>query len=64
MFEFLEDLEWSTVGWALAMWGFCVLVLWKLIYDPNVISFPIKVVLTVALLPICYVIFHVMTNRD
>jgi hypothetical protein len=67
MFEWLEDLtsdlDMQSVGIALILWAICVVILWKFMYDPKFMKFWVKLVLTVVMLPVCYIILHVMSDR-
>ena len=67
MFEFItewiDELEWDKVGWSLILWAACLLVLWKLMYDPKFPPFVLKIILSVVMLPISYVIMLLMTRN-
>ena len=67
MFEWLEDLtselDLQTVGIALILWAACVVVLWKFMYDPKFIKPVVKIILTIVMLPVCYVILSLMSDR-
>ena len=67
MMEFISDwidnIETDKTGWAFIFWAVCLLVLWKLMYDPKFISLWVKIVLSIVMLPISYLLLVVIGNR-
>ena len=67
MFEFItdwfEELDGQKVGIAFLLWAGCLLVLWKLFYDPAFLSVPLKIVLSIVMLPICFLILTLMARN-
>ena len=61
--DWFSELDWNILGFAFIFWAICLLVLWKLMYDPDIIKFPIKIALSIILLPLCYIIIYLMSDR-
>ena len=60
--DWFSELDGQKIGIAFLLWAGCLLVLWKLMYDPNIPSVPIKIILSIILLPISYLILHIMSG--
>lgn len=60
--EFFEDADWNVLGIALALWAFCLLVLWKFMYDTTFIKPVLKIIMSILMLPISYTICYLMTR--
>lgn len=60
--EYFSDIDWNKAGISLLLWAACVLVIWKLMYDPKFLGFWLKVTLTIVMLPICYLILTLMAK--
>jgi hypothetical protein len=60
--DWFSELDGQRVGIAFLLWAACLLILWKLMYDPQFMSMPIKIILSIVMLPICFVILQLMSS--
>lgn len=60
--EWFSELDGKTIGIALLLWSVCLLVIWKLMYDPKFLGIGMKIVLSIAMLPLCYIILYLMSS--
>lgn len=64
--EWFGDLDMQKVGLAFGLWAVCLIFLWKGIVVEGADKFlttPLKIALSVIMLPISYIILHLMGDR-
>jgi hypothetical protein len=60
--EWFEDIDWNVAGIALALWGLCLLMIWKF-FDQNILKLHLRIIMTVIMLPAIYLIVYLMSDK-
>lgn len=60
--DWFSELDYNKLGISLLIWAVCMVVLWKLMYDPKIIKLGIRIALSIIMLPLCYFIVYMMSS--